>query len=153
MCEYSLFGIQNRLSVEGETLIVHRFHTGSTGLTSPEYLKRTPRPKGLCAVLKTLVGFDSQQKECAVCIPDGAQLTLEGIPEKLQEAPRLSSVEAVTFRQLSASALTYRDAFEFRNGVKVRLQEFEEGQRVEVRALSSEQVGVSERSGIMPNVY
>jgi hypothetical protein len=126
-------------------LIVHQFHTGSKGLTSPEYRKSAPRPKGLLAVLKTVVGRYSPPKECAVCIPDGARLTLEGISEKLQEAYHLSPVEKVTFRQLSASALIYRDAVEFGNGMKVRLQELEEGQSLEVRALSSEQVGDSER--------
>lgn len=151
MCDYSLSGIQNRLAVEGETLIVHQFQTGSKGLTLPEYLKPAPRPKGLLAVLKTLVGRYSPAKECAVCIPDGARLTLEGISEKLQEAYHLSPVEKVTFRQLSASALIYRDAVEFGNGMKVRLQELEEGQRLEVRALSSEHVGDSERQLIGGN--
>jgi len=46
MCDYSLSGIQNRLALEGETLIVHQFHAGSKGLTSPESLKPAPRPKG-----------------------------------------------------------------------------------------------------------
>jgi hypothetical protein len=151
MCDYSLSGIQNRLAVEGETLLVHQFHTGSKGLTSPEYLKPAPKPKGLLAVLKTLVGLDSPPNECAVCIPDGARLTLEGISEKLQEACHLSPVEKVTFRQLSASALVYRDAVEFLNGMKVRLQELEEGQRLEVRALSSEDVDDSERQLIRGN--
>jgi hypothetical protein len=145
MCDYSLSGIQNRLAVEGETLIVHQFHTGSKGLTSSEDLQSAPRPKGLLSVLKTLVGPYSPPKECAVCIPDGARLTLEGISDKLQEAYHLSSVEKVTFRQLSASALIYRDAVEFGNGMKVRLQELEEGQRLDVLALASEHVGDSER--------
>ena len=48
----------------------------------------------------------------------------------------------MTFRQLSANAGTYRDAVEFRNGVKVRLQELNEGQEMEVVALSSEKVGI-----------
>lgn len=96
-------------------------------------------------------GIDSPLRECAVCIPDGARLTLEGISEKLQEDYRLSSVEKVTFRQLSASTLIHRDAVEFGNGMKVRLQELEEGQRLEVRALASKQVGDSERQFIRRN--
>jgi len=151
MCDYSLSGIQNRLAVEDETLIVHQFHTGSKGLTSPEYLKPAPSPKGLLAVLKTLVGRNSPPQACAVCIPDGARLTLEGISEKLQEAYHLSPVEKVTFRQLSASALTYRDAVEFENGMKVLLQELEESQRLKVRALSSEDVGDSEQQLFQEN--
>ncbi len=46
----------------------------------------------------------------------------------------------MTFRQLSADAGTYRDAVEFRNGVKLRVQDLEDGQSVEVVALSSENV-------------
>ena len=72
----------------------------------------------------------------------------------LREAPEayhLSSVDKVTFRQLSASALIHRDAVEFGNGMKVRLQELEEGQRLEVQALASEQVGDSEQQFIRRN--
>jgi hypothetical protein len=54
----------------------------------------------------------------------------------------LSSNEAVTFRQLSLEVYTYRDALEFENGVKVRLQELDEGQQVKVLALSSENAEV-----------
>jgi hypothetical protein len=54
MCDYSLHGIPNRLAEEGEVLVVHRFFTGSKGLTSHEYLKPTAQPKGLMAMLKTI---------------------------------------------------------------------------------------------------
>ncbi len=143
MCDYSLHGIQNRLAKEGETLIVHRFHTGSKGLTSPEYLQPSVSPRGMLAFLKSM--FAPAARECAVCIPDGARLILAGIPQALQEAHYLSATETVTFRQLSASSATYRDAVEFEDGAKVRLQELEEGQRVEVLALSSEQVTTTDQ--------
>ena len=52
MCDYSLHGIENRLAEEGEILVVHRFYTGSKGLTSPVYLKPTEQSKGLMAKLK-----------------------------------------------------------------------------------------------------
>ena len=142
MCDYSLHGIENRLAKEGEVLVVHRFYSGSKGLTSPEYLKPTEPPKGWMAALKRV--FAAQPRVCAVCIPDGAQLVLHGVSPTLQQAHGLFTTEAVTFRQLSAHAETYRDAMEFKNGVKVRLQALEEGQRVEVLALSSEKVSVQE---------
>ena len=145
MCDYSLHGIQNRLAEEGETLVVHRFFTGSKGLTSPEYLEPTAQPKGLMAMLKSYFAFPGQPKACAVCMPDGARLILYGISSKLQEAHGLDSTETVTFRQLSAEAHTYRDAIEFKNGVRVRLQELEEGQQVKVLALSSEKAEVQRR--------
>ena len=110
MCDYSLHGMPNRLAEEGEVLVVHRFLTGSKGLTSPEYLKPTAPPKGLIAMLKSFFAFPGQSKACAVCIPDGAKLMLYGISSKLQEAHGLGSAETVTFRQLSAEAQTYRDA-------------------------------------------
>jgi hypothetical protein len=47
MCDYSLHGIRNRLAEEGEILVVHRFFTGSKGLTSPKYLEPVKEPKGL----------------------------------------------------------------------------------------------------------
>ena len=142
MCDYSLHGIPNRLAEEGEVLVVHRFFTGSKGLTSPEYLKPTAPPKGWIAMLKSVFAFPNQFKACAVCVPDGAKLMLYGIPPRLQEAHGLSADEAVTFRQLSLEVHTYRDAVEFRNGVRVRLQELEDGQRVDVLTLSSEKADV-----------
>lgn len=134
MCDYSLHGIRNRLAEEGETLVVHRFFTGSKGLTSPEYLKPTMPPKGLLAAVKKF--FAAEPEVCAVCVPDGAELVVHGIPRRLQEAHCLNADEVVTFRQLSLEAHTYRDAVEFRNGVRIRLQELENGQQVEVLALS-----------------
>ena len=142
MCDYSLYGIANRLAEEGEVLVVHRFHTGSKGLTSPEYLKPTEQPKRLMTILKRT--FAAPPSVCAVCVPDGAQLMLHGISLTLQQVHGLSTTEAVTFRQLSANFATYRDAVEFKNGVTVRLQDLEEGQSVKVLALSSERTGVRE---------
>jgi hypothetical protein len=149
MCDYSLHGIRNRLAEEGETLIVHRFYTGSKGLTSPEYVKPTEPAKGLIARLRKM--FAVQSTECAVCIPDGAKLVLRGISPALQQAHGLCTIETATFRQLSADAATYRDAVELKNGVKIRLQDLEEGQSVEVLALSSEQAGVRETEFISPH--
>jgi hypothetical protein len=142
MCDYSLHGIRNRLAKEGEVLVVHRFFTGSKGLTSPEYTKPTAQPKGWIAALKKL--FTRETRACAVCVPDGAKLMVFGIPSRLQEAYGLSSAEAVIFRQLSLDVHTYRDAMEFQNGMIIRLQELDDGQRVEVLALSSEKVGIGE---------
>jgi len=150
MCDYSLHCIKNRLANEGEVLVVHRFHTGSKGLTSPEYLKPVAPPETWIAVLKRM--FAGQAEPCAVCIPDGAQLRLDGISSTLQNAHHLSTCEPATFRQLSLHANTYRDAVEFRNGAKVRIQELEEGQRVEVLSLSSERQDVETRTFIPARV-
>ena len=45
--------------------------------------------------------------------------------------------EDVTFVQLSATPYQYRDAVHFNDGREIRLQELEEGMRVEVLSLSS----------------
>src|SRR5262249_18757654 len=119
------------------------FYTGSKGLTSREYLEPTTQAKGLMAVLKNFFVFLGQSKICAICIPDGARLVLHGISPALQQSHSLCMTETVTFRQLSADAHTYRDAVEFRNGMRVRLQELEDGQRVQVLTLSSEKADVS----------
>jgi len=138
MCDYSLHGIKNRLAEEGETLVVHRFYTGSKGLTSPKYLEPVDTPRGFIGSLKKI--FAAPPKECAVCIPDGAKLILRGISVGLQRTHGLSASEPVTFRQLSEEAATYRDAVEFKNGTRVRLQELEEGQAIDVVALSVEHI-------------
>ena len=154
MCDYSLHGIENRLAEQGEVLVIHRFYTGSKGLTSSKYLN-TPTPPGFTkAILATLgIKFSAvPPKVCAVCIPDGARLMLHGISPTLQQAHGLFTTEAVTFRQLSADAQTHRDAAEFRNGVKIRLQELEEGQKVEVLALSSENAVMEDTVAIRKEV-
>ena len=46
---------------------------------------------------------------------------------------------------MSANVATYRDAIEFKNGAKVRLQELEDGQQVQVLALSEEKAEVPGR--------
>src|SRR5438132_2460334 len=73
MCDYSLHGIPNRLAEKDEVLEVHRFYTGSKGLTSPEYLKPPEQSKkGLLSTLTQFLAFPAQPRVCAVCIPDGA---------------------------------------------------------------------------------
>ena len=150
MCDYSLHCIKNRLASEGEVLVVHRFHTGSKGLTSPEYLKPGAPPENWFAALKKL--FAGQPEVCAVCIPDGAQLILDGISPALRKVHHLATLERATFRQLSLHAHTYRDAIEFRNGAKIRIQELEEGQCVEVLSLSSQRQDVETRTFIPARV-
>ena len=149
MCDYSLHGIQSRLARKGEVLLVHRFYTGSKGLTSPEYLNfDPPKPKGLMAFLKRKMTI-VRPRVCAVCIPDGTQLIMSGISPKLQQAHGLSSTEVVIFRQLSSDARTYRDAVEFKTGLKLRLQDLDDGQTVEVLALSSEEADVHQEKQIL----
>jgi len=119
MCDYSLAGIPNRLAVEGEELVVHRFRTGSLGLASPcpsvsRWWSGTP----------------------AVCVPPGARLMLLDVPKRLRHDLAVGPIEEVTFVQLSATPYQFRDAFRFQNGRAVRLQELSEGMPVRVLRLS-----------------
>jgi hypothetical protein len=142
MCDYSLHGIPSRLAEKDEVLVVHRFYTGSKGLTSAALLTPTEQSKGFLAMFTQMLGLTDERRVCAVCIPDGAKLVLHGISLKLQQTHGLSSDESITFRQLSMDSYTHRDAVEFSNGVRVRLHDLDEGQIVEVLALSMEDAKV-----------
>jgi hypothetical protein len=153
MCDYSLHVMPNRLAEEGEVLTVHRFPTGSKGLTSPEYLKpREQAKRGLIAMVARMLTSPVIPQVCAVCIPDGARLLLAGISPVLQRAHHISAIEMVTFRQLALEAGIHRDAVEFGNGITVLVQDLEEGQNIEVVALSSEKTGVREEEVIRADV-
>jgi hypothetical protein len=151
MCDYSLCGIPNRLAVEGEQLVVHKFTTGSMGLASPADL-----PVTTAKAAETRKTFWQSIKDFfepgrpatltpAVCIPPGAQLVVKDIPADLQRQCRVTDREAVTFTQISADVNSYRDAVRFRNGYEIRLQELREGMRVEVLSLA----GVTEYTPVM----
>ncbi len=138
MCDYSLMAFPNRLAREGEDLVVHRFPSGSLGLTSPTELHKPAQPNIACrrswwAAFREWLTAPQTCSVTAVCIPPSSRLILHDIPQSLQSTYGLQSMdEEATFEQLSAEARTYRDALRFRNGRKVRLQELREGQRVTV---------------------
>lgn len=142
MCDYSLMAVPNRLAQEGEDLVAHRFPTGSLGLASPSDLHRATQPAPMirrsfwCAV-KEFFNPPRTEAVAAVCIPPGARLQLQDIPQRLQHDLCVGPVEDVTFTQISAAVNSYRDAVRFGNGREVRLQELREGQRVRVLDLSS----------------
>ena len=147
MCDYSLGEIRNRLAVEGEELIVHRFPTHSIGLASPADLRpnagQTPaRNQNLWRRIKNFFtpAFDCHDTP-AVCIPPGAWLILKSIPPDLQRKWNVGEEESVLFVQTSAEVYVYRDAFCFGNGCLVSLQDVSEGIRVKVMSLS----GAAER--------
>jgi hypothetical protein len=133
--------VPNRLAVENEDLVAHRFPTGSMGLASPAELRRLTdagpaRPRGLWNAVKSFFNPPVQRAVCAVCIPPGARLWLCDISERMQREFDIGPEEEVTFTQLSAAVNSYRDAVRFSNGRQIRLQELREGQRVKVLDLS-----------------
>jgi hypothetical protein len=112
MCDYSLAHYPNRLAVEGEQLQVYRFSTGTVGL-----VPQCP-------------GFKEAVSPTAVCVPPGARLLLQDIPQSLQENLSIAEVEEVAFIEQSFEAYTHRDAVRFANGRELPLQRLYCGQRV-----------------------
>ena len=130
MCDYSLMSMPNRLAVEGEELIVHKFPTGSLGFGSP-----IGRPRSFWAELKE---FFKPAPIPVVCVPPGAHLMLRDIPARLQSEFGMGPEEEVVFTQLSAAVNCYRDAVRFRNGKETLLQHLAAGQHARVLHLSGE---------------
>jgi hypothetical protein len=149
MCDYSLHGLPNRLAVEGEGLVTYRFRTGSVGLATPTEIAAAnrPKPRGGCrrswwSALKERLDPQMELDQVpAVCIPPGAHLLMNHIPEELKRKFALQAVEDVTFVQLSADVYCFRDGIRFRSGKQVLLQEITEGVRFEVLLLASSQRG------------
>jgi len=138
MCDYSLCGIPNRLAVEGEELMVHKFSTGSMGLASVVDIRASepvqkPVPEGWWERIKAFFeGHGHVPVVPAVCVPPGAHLIVKGIPEDLRRQYHVEEDEGVVFVQISANFNSYRDAIQFSNGRQVRLQELHEGLRMEL---------------------
>ena len=136
MCDCALLGVPNRMAVEGEQLVVHRFRTGTLGLAAPDSTNPpTRRPHGFWVRLKLFFTPTRRDSVRAVCMPPGAQLVVEDIPEQLHLAIGVGEIELVTFTRIKAPD-AYRDAVRFKNGHAVRLQELHEGQRMWVMNLS-----------------
>lgn len=90
MCDYSLFTMPNRLAAEGEEPVVHRFPTGSIGLTSPADLRRMEdagcerdASGDFLTSLTAIFAEPDRDLVPAVCAPPGARLRLHGLPEAL----------------------------------------------------------------------
>lgn len=141
MCDYSLMAIPNRLAVEREDLVAHRFQTGSMGLASPADLRRIAdppanEPRNFWGAVRNFFSPPHTRPVPAVCIAPGCRLLLQDIPARLQNELGVSAEEEVTFTQVTAAANSYRDSVRFKNGRLIRLQELREGQRVKVLDLS-----------------
>ena len=140
MCDYSLMAVSNRLAQEGEDLVVHRFYMGSLGLASRAELNRAASSivtkKTFWALVKEFFSLPPVDTVCAVCIPPGASLELQGISERLQRDLGVGPIECVTLTQITANPNSYRDAVRFANYPELRLQALREGVRVTVLDLS-----------------
>jgi hypothetical protein len=142
MCDYSLQGLPNRLAAEGEELVAHRFLTNTIGFASPQELQAIAQARvaqkrsGFWSAMKDLLRVEWGPSVTAVCIPPGARLWMQDIPERLQREFDVGPNEEVTFTQLTAQPYAYRDAVRFDNGREVLLQKLEPGQRAVVLRLA-----------------
>ena len=151
MCDYSLHIFPNRLAVDGENLVVHRFGGASLGLASPADLppvmtaetcdRRSPWARLTDWFKSQRPKWEVEKRIPAVCIPPGARLILRDIPKNLQRELGIGEVETATFTEISADVNTYRDAVRFKNNRQVLLQALREGQRVTVVSLSPAAAG------------
>lgn len=139
MCDYSLMMIPNRLAMEGEQLVAHKFNSGSTGLVSLLDFThwQTERPAGLWQRIIDRCFYSRTEPAPVVCIPPGARLRLREIPRRLRDRFDLDLCENATFTQTSADETLHRDALVFANGATVMLQWLLEGQTATVLGLSS----------------
>ena len=154
MCDYSLHTFPNRLAVDGEELIVHRFGGASLGLASvcdvtpPATATRCDGAnRSFWSWTRVKEWFKAQQPRWeaekripAVCVPPGATLILRDNPKNLQRELDIRETEEVRFVQTSAEVNTYRDAVRFANGRQVLLQALREGQRATIVSLGASEL-------------
>lgn len=157
MCDYSLHGIRNRLGVEGEKVVLTKFHTGTKGFTpcpvaGTTETKPTPSWRNFWGMFVPRV-----QQECslAVCMPEGAILHVGNFSPYHQRLWNIQKAERLKFVQLSLEANTHRDGVQFPDGRCISLQELPIGLRATVLSLGEhEEIGVSvgaqaERGGLL----
>jgi len=139
MCDYSLAEISNRLAVEGEELVVHRFPTGSVGLASLIDLCASDRAKArkkrsFWSGIKSF--FESPLASVpAICVPPGAVLIGKTFPRDLLRMWDLAAEEkelSLRFVQTSAEVNRYRDALQLPTGREVLLQDLPAGLRLQL---------------------
>jgi hypothetical protein len=159
--DYSLMKIRNRLAVEGEELVAHKFRSGSIGMVSRSDFRRwqtaaqaelgpaSPAQgettngfwqsiKNFFMEFLTFYGFVSPVAQSSdgepgpvVAIPSEALLRVFGISPELQRQYHLSLFEDALFTEMWRSGLR-QDGLCFGNGVTIPLQQLREGQKVKV---------------------
>ena len=101
MCDYSLMMVPNRLAIEGEELVAHRFQSGTTGFVSCSDFNIWRAERRSKRLWQRLTACFSSATEPipVVCIPPGARLRVEGFPESLSGAVALWRIPAGDFHR------------------------------------------------------
>jgi hypothetical protein len=154
MCDYSLHVYPNRLAVEGDELVVHRFGRASLGLASPSDLRlvinasscqpTSKKPWSWVAIKKWFLATRPQgqpdKRTPAVCLPSRAQLLLKDIPKSSAIGTgNRGSGGGEVHRDLRRGVHVSRPV-RFKNGCQLLLQALPDGQRVTVLSLTHEEV-------------
>jgi hypothetical protein len=151
-----------RLAVEGEELVAHRFRTGlvrmvsrsdyrrwmmvaeTCGLDGREAIASPPNPllrwyRNVWWALVTFFHWISEallmsdgEPGPVVAFPSDALVRVYGISPDMREQYHLNSMEDALFLEVSPLIGHSRDALCFGNGVVVTLQSLREGQRVKI---------------------
>jgi hypothetical protein len=139
MCDYSLMMVPNRLAIEGEDLVAHRFQSGTKGFISCSDFAIWQAERRSKSIWKRLTTCFSSAPDPTpvVCIPPGARLLLEPASGFPRAQVYLASPKIVTFTQLSAEPNQHRDALRLDSGAILSVATLAEGQKVKVLRLSS----------------
>lgn len=132
MCDYSLSGVPNRQAIEGERLVTYRFPNGVKGFVSQPELSEF-----MCKHSTFWSRFSAwfrSETPCAVCLPPAAKLVLRDVPDALRTEASGDGDELVEFTQ-SGSQYEYRDGVQFRNGVRVLIQQLPPGLCADILSL------------------
>lgn len=151
-----------RLAVEGEELVAHRFRTGlvrmvsrsdyrrwmivaeTCGLDGYEAVASPPNPllrwfRNVWWALVTLFHWfgealllSDDEPGPVVAFPSDALVRVYGISPEMQEQYHLNAIEDALSLEISPLIGRSRDALCFGNGVMVTLQALREGQRVKI---------------------
>lgn len=144
MCDYSLMIFPNRLANEGESLVTHKFSTGSIGFVSPIDLCAPSPPHPHCTdvsfwgkVSSWFAAPAARPPIPAVCIPPGARLKVQFVPTNARGVFRKEPGDDVVFTETTASWGQFRDALRVEGNREILLQYLGEGLEVQVVDLAS----------------
>jgi len=137
MCDYSLCGVPNRLAVEHEELVIHRFRTLTIGLASQREIQQAEaswRRRDWWSRVRDVLTM-TPCEVTAVCVPPGAWLILKDVPKDIRLKFGVQSSVTVQFIQTSVAENMHRDAVQFCNGRSISLQSLRPGMRAEILSL------------------
>lgn len=143
MCDYSLMNFPNRLANEGEVLVTHKFSTGSIGFVSPMELGVPTPVRHQCvndtfwSKVRGWFATPAQATIPAVCVPPGARLQVQSVPDQIRSVFQAEPGDDVVFTEITATWGQFRDGLRVPGSKEILLQSLGEGLEVRVIDLAS----------------